>query len=389
MPFRRIATSLALVAGIGAPLLASADNARSIPSVVVSIENSAPSRGSFQTPFWVGLHDGTFDLYDRGAPLGAEGLVGGDAVERVAEDGAIGPLNAAFAAAQPFATQSILFGPSGPFAPGDRSATTLNVDPQFDRYFSYISMVLPSNDAFIANGSPVAHEIFNERGRFVGKDFAVAGSEVLDAGTELNDEIATNTAFLAQGGPDIGVPEQGVVELHPGFRTDGTFPDGVLTHPVLGVADFTAANYRAATIRFRYVDLGGRVRYQGPLRAAFEVSAELVASKGFGLAWAESNDAATLAVNATYRRLTGPVIMAHLHLGAAGTNGPVVVDLTSAAGAGSLSAAIDAAAITGPLAEEADPMLALLNEMAAGNVYLNIHTEANPAGEIRGQLSLR
>jgi hypothetical protein len=33
----------------------------------------------------------------------------------------------------------------------------------------------------------------------------------------VNDEIATNTAFLLQGGPDIGMPEGGVIVEHPGF----------------------------------------------------------------------------------------------------------------------------------------------------------------------------
>jgi hypothetical protein len=30
-----------------------------------------------------------------------------------------------------------------------------------------------------------------------------------------------------------------------------------------------------------------------------------------------------------------------------------------------------------------------LNELAAGNIYLNIHTAEYPAGELRGQVSLR
>jgi len=46
--------------------MALAEDTSSIPSVVVTIENSAPSRGSFQTPFWIGFHDGQFDLYNRG-----------------------------------------------------------------------------------------------------------------------------------------------------------------------------------------------------------------------------------------------------------------------------------------------------------------------------------
>ena len=45
--------------------------------------------------------------------------------------------------------------------------------------------------------------------------------------------------------------------------------------------------------------------------------------------------------------------------------------------------------VIGPLAGEANPLLALLNEMAAGRIYINVHTVANPAGELRGQLELQ
>lgn len=362
--------------------------ARSIPSVVVTVENSAPSRGTAQTPFWIGIHDGEFDLYDRGVALGAEGLVAAPAVERLAEDGAVGPLNAEFAATEPTSPQSILFGPAGPLVPGDVSSVTLQVDPQLDRYFSYASMILPSNDAFIANGNPLAHQLFNDRGRFVGKSFAVSGAEVLDAGTEVNDEIATNTAFLGQAAPDTGITENGVVELHPGFILDGFFPDGVLTHPIFGNADFTAPNYRAATFSFRYVDLGARTNFRSRLSTAQEVSAELIESRASGSASAVSTDGDTLTVRINFRRTTGPVVMAHLHLGQAGSNGPVVANLTPSINGNSVYATVTATEVVGPLAEGADPYLNLLNELAAGNIYINLHTEANPGGELRGQLEL-
>jgi len=45
----------------------------------------------------------------------------------------------------------------------------------------------------------------------------VSGAEVLDGGTEVNDELPVNTAFFGQMAPNTGVAENGVVLEHPGF----------------------------------------------------------------------------------------------------------------------------------------------------------------------------
>ena len=279
----------------------------------MTVENSAPSRGAFQTPFWIGIHNGSFDIYDRNVALGAEGLVPAPAVERLAEDGNTGPISDEFSISQPYSPQSTLVGPSGPLAPGDSSSTTLNVNPWDDRFFSYASMLIPSNDAFIANGNPIAHPLFNEHGRFIAENFVVTGSEMLDAGTEVNNEIASETAFLNQGGPNIGITENGVVVLHPGLLSAGTvsYPDGVLNHPAFGLADFLAPNYRAASFKFRYVDLGRRNIFRSSLSPDQEVSDALINSNGSGRAILISRNGDRIKLRIRFRGLTGPLTMAH------------------------------------------------------------------------------
>lgn len=85
------------------------------------------------------------------------------------------------------------------------------------------------------------------------------------------------------------------------------------------------------------------------------------------------NNKSMLSVHVVVDSLSGPIMGAHLHLGAAGTNGSVVADLSSL---------VDGNTIVG----EIDPS-AYLTDLLAGDIYLNVHTAANPDGEIRGQLS--
>ena len=113
-------------------------------------------------------------------------------------------------------------------------------------------MVIPSNDAFVANGEPVAHRVFDESGNFVPVEFAILGSAVNDAGTEVNDELPSNTAFFGQASPDTGTAENGVNSDHPGFKAAGM--GGILDDPMFAAADFTANGYQVATVKLELLE---------------------------------------------------------------------------------------------------------------------------------------
>jgi hypothetical protein len=96
------------------------------------------------------------------------------------------------------------------------------------------------------------------------------------------------------------------------------------------------------------------------------------------------------------------VFMAHIHIGAVGTNGPIVAFLFGPVAPGGgrsdgllAEGTITAANLIGPLAGH--PLSDLLAAMQAGNAYVNVHTNdgvapANtgpgdfPGGEIRSQI---
>ncbi|MEL6402608.1 MAG: spondin domain-containing protein [Cyanobacteria bacterium J06607_6] len=206
--------------------------------LTISVENLAPQNGTSLTPFWFGLHNGSFDTYDRGRPASL-------GLEQVAEDGNNAGITQEFEQAG-FGTVQGTIG-AAPIAPGETVEFVVTVDAHdpSSRYFNYASMILPSNDFFVANGNELAHEVFDEDGDFLGADFIVPGAAVLDAGTEINDELPETTAFFGQSAPNTGTPENGVIQLAEGFIPGGR----ILSEPRFAEGDFTAPDYEVARIR--------------------------------------------------------------------------------------------------------------------------------------------
>jgi hypothetical protein len=107
-----------------------------------------------------------------------------------------------------------------------------------------------------------------------------------------------------------------------------------------------------------------------PLSASNEVPPN--ASSGTGTAKVEL-DGSVVKWNISYSGMTGPVTAGHFHGPApAGSNAGVVVPF-----AGPLASPIIGSATLTP---------AQLDQLKAGMWYINLHTAANPGGEIRGQV---
>ena len=114
------------------------------------------------------------------------------------------------------------------------------------------------------------------------------------------------------------------------------------------------------------------ISYKAELKGSQEVPAN--DTKGTGTA-AVTYDTATKSLNwkVTYSGLTGPATAAHIHGPAeAGANAPV---------------AIGFAKPDSPIEGSATLTDAQAADLAAGKLYINVHTAANKGGEIRGQLT--
>ena len=226
---------LAAILAAGSTVLAAAPAAHAV-AVKVSVENLAPDDGTRLTPLFFAIHDGSLDLFDVDSPASPQ-------LERLAEDGNPGPLATLFSPG----TTGVVFGPGGAFLPGESGEFVLDLGTGITTaYFSYASMVIPSNDAFIGNSDPLAYQIL-DGGILIPQIIEVAGSNVYDAGTEMNNEALGTVAGLDQANPDTGDPENGLVVLHAGFNAGG---------PVLAEisnGDFTQNGYGVARITISQV----------------------------------------------------------------------------------------------------------------------------------------
>lgn len=129
--------------------------------------------------------------------------------------------------------------------------------------------------------------------------------------------------------------------------------------------------------------LAAEETFGADLTTAAEVPAP-TGSEGSGSATVViSEDGTQIEYEVSYQDLTGDPTMAHIHFGAVGVAGPVVIPLTAGASpfSGTLTEADFTAVADGPQTFEEG-----LEAIRAGETYVNVHTETNAPGEIRGQL---
>lgn len=201
----------------------------------VTITNMAPANGTCFTPVWLGFQDGAFDMFNVSEAVLSE-------LESIVEDGDFSAFKEQFINSRASLYDLVAGGEticSGQTVEQTIDKLTVPIGVAF--YLSYVAMILPSNDAFIGNDDPFTYKIFDTDGSFIPTEVNVIGTDVLDAGTEVNDELRENIPTLDQAAPNTGTAENSTVTSHAGFNAVGS--GGILDIPFLDAADFTAANY--------------------------------------------------------------------------------------------------------------------------------------------------
>lgn len=172
----------------------------------VTIQNLAPANSVTFAPLRVGFNNGTYDAFSNGMTPGA-------AITSIAEGGSGSDWFPAFAAADPTATLGTVVGmPAGPLLPGATAFTDFTVDPSVNRFFTFGSMVVPSNDHFIGNDSPTRFMLFNAAGQLNITTISQFGRDIWDNGSETEDPA--NAAFLVGGVNAQRTAQNGVVNFN-------------------------------------------------------------------------------------------------------------------------------------------------------------------------------
>ncbi|MET1412305.1 spondin domain-containing protein [Roseibium sp. HPY-6] len=204
--------------------------------------NNSNGFGFLVTPVYTGLHSGNFDAFNKGATASA-------GIEQIAEvpvppnpPNLIAPERLAV---EPNSQGGFISGP-GPILDGQSATLTIDVtDPATNRYATFLSMFVPSNDTFFGNDDPFAYEIFDDMGNLIEQTIQITGRSIWDAGTEVNQLFG---AAAPGQNIQLGDDENGVItrliDIDAGLDGNGFGALGAL----FGIAD--AGSITADTVLF-------------------------------------------------------------------------------------------------------------------------------------------
>jgi PEP-CTERM motif len=171
-----------------------------VVDVTVTVQNLTPANSVSFAPLHVGFNNGSFDAFNLGGVATAP-------IISVAEGGAGGAWQAAFAAADPTATRGTI---GGLLQPGASSNLTFRVDTALNPFFTFGAMVVPSNDLFIGNDSATEYRLFDATGNLNIAAISIKAREIWDAGSEVFDPAAA--AFV--GNNDLRSDQNSVVAFN-------------------------------------------------------------------------------------------------------------------------------------------------------------------------------
>ncbi len=206
--------------------------------VTVTITNLAAANSISFAGTHLGFHSGAFDAFNIGTTATA-GIVS------VAEGGIGTQWQADFAAADPTATRGLI---AGALTPGQSRSQSFVVNAGLNKFFTFATMVIPSNDFFLGNDNPQGFRLFDDAGNLLITSITQTSSQIWDAGSEAFS--IAGAAFLVNGVNAVRTAQNGVVSFNfaelMGFNGEQTaagyvFNSGLTAGQGIYRIDFTSA----------------------------------------------------------------------------------------------------------------------------------------------------
>jgi hypothetical protein len=236
---------LRIGAAVAAILMASPSRASQLQ---ITVTNDQPAGGFALAPVWFGVQNGTFTTFTPGTTASS-------AIATLAQFGNTGPLTALFNAQNVGVDSTLTSGNAiAQFLPGQSNSTVLNIsNPSVDQFLSYAGMVVPSNDFFQGNATPL--QIFNANGSFKGPmTIQIFGSNVWDSDTEAQS-LTQGLTFIAGQTPGTGMQISGgkITTVLPASATFLNSINGLTTAAGYTITNVPTSGQLIATIQISSV----------------------------------------------------------------------------------------------------------------------------------------